>query len=596
MDCPPLNSISILVRKTLFVCLMVFAFSLSWGQDINWAKLLKEECEISAGSTSTDPGLLNYFHLHRHLENKEVDEAMPLLLYCVNHLEQYSEKQQFYLLVVLSNIYLDKGLVEKVYEIQQKGLEIGGQSDVQTASVFANTGHYLFKTEKFEEALKVYAKVLDQGAVQQDSVLYGRILNNMGICYFNKDNPDYLLADSSLQLALNLAEQQRDTLQICQVQTNIADLLFDQYRDAEAEALWLKMAQLAEEKGYLNEQEIIYSNLAFLYQEGGQWKNALACSQKQNELQKAMWDRDQLWKQAETEKKYELDLKQSQLDLKQSQLDLVSSENQRKTQQRNAFIVISILVLAIGLVFLWLYRSKRKANVLMTAKNQELTELNTTKDKLFSIISHDLRSPILSLKNRSSRMVKKLGGDEQPEALKMAKANQNSLHNMHQLIENVLSWGTSQQEKREANFQKLEVARVVDMVAADYEGLMEDKSLSLTVELKSRAFVWADLHNVKAVLRNVFDNAIKNNLENGGIRITFDHSANALLIENDGPSIRMEIVEQLRSGQRGKHLASSGLGLWICKDLMELNQGNFDIHPVENGTRVAITFKTMPDE
>lgn len=514
---------------------------------------------------------------------------MPMFLYAVNHLDRYTSRQQFGMLVALSNIYEEKGLIDKVHQVQQQSLAVRSPKlDIHAISVFANTGHYLFQSEQFEAALQVYKTVMAQGAVSQNQILLGRILNNMGICYFNQENAQYTLADSCLQSALAIANEQRDTLQMCQIQCNIADLRFDEYRDADAESLWLEMAQLAEQKGYLNECATIYGNLAFLYRTAEQWQNALAYSQKQNEAQQAMWNRDQLWKQAEAEKKYELDLKQTKL-------DLVTSENRRKTQQRNAFVLISVLVLLIGLVFVWLYRSKRRANVLMTAKNKELTELNTTKDKLFSIIGHDLRSPILSLKTRSNKMVTKLADNADTKAIELARSNRNALHKMHQLIENVLSWGLSQQEQRAAEFQKLDVSRVVDMVAADYVGLMDEKNISLSSVLENRSFVLADLHNLKAVLRNVFDNAIKNNTEGGSIRISMP-TRTLLAIENDGAQIPSEIVEQLRSGQRGKQLASSGLGLWICKDLMELNEGGFDIRPIEHGTRVELTLKPIDDE
>ena len=83
-------------------------------------------------------------------------------------------------------------------------------------------------------------------------------------------------------------------------------------------------------------------------------------------------------------------------------------------------------------------------------------------------------------------------------------------------------------------------------------------------------------------------------MEGGSIRIGMD-AHNALTIANDGAEIARDIVEQLRTGKRGQQLSSSGLGLWICTDLMELNEGAFTIEPIEKGTRVTLTFKQTTD-
>jgi len=520
------------------------------------------------------------------------------MLACFHHLEQFTPHQQYYILLGLSTVYEQKGLLGETINIKSLILE-SETTDVKfsTSRVMIDLGHSLYEQQRYEEALGIYKKAIADSALANDEIVFPLLLNNLGICYYNIENHNHELAEKYLLAALEKSTERDDSIQVCRVHNNLGDLYFDMYEDAKAESFWLLALSEAQQGQYLDEIGNSSFNLSLLYKEFEQYEKSLGYSELYNQTLTKVWNRDKVWELAEQEKAYVVGMKQQEIELKDSENKRKTAEISVKAAQRNGFIIISILGGILGVIFFNMYRSKRKHNEVILDKNEKLENLNQTKDRLFSIIGHDLRSPILALKDRSDRLVTSHKNELPPGALVLAQSNKNALHGMEQLIENVINWGVSQQGDRVVNLQQLDLRRVTEMVHSDYIELLDQKDLTCVIDIPYGAMIGADMHCVKAVLRNVFDNAIKFSTNGSVITLSTElkDEVRQLRVSNVGESIHPDTIEALREDSQ-QVMTSSGLGLKICQEMMTMIEGGFEIAATDTGTEVILSFKTVEHE
>jgi two-component system sensor histidine kinase/response regulator len=241
----------------------------------------------------------------------------------------------------------------------------------------------------------------------------------------------------------------------------------------------------------------------------------------------------------------------------------------------------------------------RQKNELERQK-KELLELNATKDKFFSIIAHDLRSPITTLISLSEVLktdLELLTTSQQTEIL-------NSLYDLSRnylkLLDNLLQWARMQTGRLKAEPEKIRMDDLIREAVGFFQVYARDKQISLEYEDQTRTEVVADRNMIKTILRNLISNAIKYTAPNGRVAIhTKDHDRRIeVIIKDDGVGMTGEILEKLfhidkTSTTRGTaDEKGTGLGLILCKEFVEKNGG---LLQVESERGVGSTFRfTLP--
>lgn len=214
-------------------------------------------------------------------------------------------------------------------------------------------------------------------------------------------------------------------------------------------------------------------------------------------------------------------------------------------------------------------------------KNEELQKNNAEKDKFFSIIAHDLRSPFSSFLGLTQIMAEDLPSLTMAEVQDLAITMKNSATNLYSLLENLLQWARMQQGSISFTPEVLSLISVVGECLAISSETAKNKNIELFNDIQDIK-VFADSNALQTIIRNLVSNAMKFTPSNGKIsvsdKIASDKSVE-ISVKDTGIGMSAELVDNLfrpdvqtsRKGTDGE--PSSGLGLMLCKEFIEKQGG-----------------------
>jgi signal transduction histidine kinase len=303
-------------------------------------------------------------------------------------------------------------------------------------------------------------------------------------------------------------------------------------------------------------------------------------------------------------------------------------ENEVAAQKKDIFIYslvigLSFILILASFIF-YRYYLKMKANRLLLLKNEEinqqkaeieaqrddiqqktqnllqvmeeihiqksqLEEMNTTKDKFFSIVAHDLRSPINSLSGFTSLLANYADSMTQEEIKKIAGDLNKSIENVLQLIEDLLTWARSQMNSIQVNPEDIDL---IDIIREDIElsiPLAQKKGISLLKEIEKPYKVFADPNHVNFIVRNLLTNALKFTGKGGKIVISAKENGKfiELSVSDTGVGIAEETKERMfrmdavQSTKGTDDEKGTGLGLILCKEFVRKNGGDIWVNSHE---------------
>jgi signal transduction histidine kinase len=220
----------------------------------------------------------------------------------------------------------------------------------------------------------------------------------------------------------------------------------------------------------------------------------------------------------------------------------------------------------------------------LNQQTEQLSIANQTKDKLFSIIGHDLRNPIASLSSLLDLIAKNHVSHEEFKLL--APELQRNVKNMFTTLENLLQWSKTQLNNIETNPQRLVIQDLIQEQFGLFEATANKKTIQLISQLSScRCEPYADQNHVRLVLRNLIGNALKFTHEGGLITISCHNK-----LQNTNPMIEVVITDTgigmssnniIKIFDKGETFTTygttgekgTGLGLLLCKEMIEKNGG-----------------------
>ena len=236
-------------------------------------------------------------------------------------------------------------------------------------------------------------------------------------------------------------------------------------------------------------------------------------------------------------------------------------------------------------------------------KNEELQKINAEKDKFFSIIAHDLRSPFNLFLGFTRMMVEELPSLKPDEIQKIALTMRNSALNLYRLLENLLAWATIKQGIIPFTPEILPLLPVVEESITTMIGPINNKGIELTVDIPVGSEVYADSNILHTVLRNLISNALKFTHKGGRIhvsaKINGDKSVE-ISIKDSGIGMKSTMMDSLfkldaQSGRKGTEgEPSTGLGLILCKEFIEKHGGKIRVES-EEGKGSVFSF-TLPHQ
>jgi len=235
---------------------------------------------------------------------------------------------------------------------------------------------------------------------------------------------------------------------------------------------------------------------------------------------------------------------------------------------------------------------------IIESQAEELTIINFTKNRLFSIISHDLRSPIASLKS-----VIQLAENEQITVQEFKEISihiKQNVNNLSVMLENLLFWSRSQLEEIKPNLRPFDLDFVIDETISIFKHNALQKQIELTKHSAKTMQAYGDEYQIRIVLINLVNNALKFTPQYGKIVIDSSIEGQFITIKIIDSGIGMakdELMKifknpSIKSGTAGEK--GTGFGLFICKELIEKNGGNIEIESVYGkGTNVILLLPLM---
>lgn len=300
---------------------------------------------------------------------------------------------------------------------------------------------------------------------------------------------------------------------------------------------------------------------------------------------------------------------QSESEIKNAQIELLTKdavikENELKAQRLLMYVGIVILLVLAVLIFNLMQSNhrNRQANRLLAEQNElineqavQLANLNATKDKILSIIGHDMRSPLAGLKG----LVSLISSDSitQQEFVDNSKSLRKNLDYVYNDLDNLLQWANAQLTGIKPQFEEVNVLEVVSEKANLFDEVAKAKGIQIKWDIPSDLFVKVDVNHLRLALRNLISNAIKFSGSNTSIDITATMKGkNAILKVTDcGIGISPEDEKRLfnakshftRPGTQNEK--GVGLGLILVKEFMETNRGFISVSSkVGQGTTFEI--------
>ena len=374
---------------------------------------------------------------------------------------------------------------------------------------------------------------------------------------------------------------------ICMDYINLASVYLSMRNYTKSIDMAKKAMDLANQAGYLQQQYQANNILHKLYAEKGQYKLAHDYLSKSKCLSDSIHKARTADKVAELEAIYNLEKKEA--------------ENQHlKDEQKRSNEIIrllwggSLIILSFLIFSLTLLAKVRRQNDINRAlnsklqqSNDELKVINTTKDKFFSIISHDLKGPIGTLQTMLELYLSKDITDKDYERFNqfMTAFSTQTKHTSN-LLENLLTWSRIQFGQSNFSPGSIDIAELIQQNCdlANYQAKL--KGIEIINESLNRVLpVFADKNMMDVVIRNLISNAIKFTGKNGTIRITSNRTEEKIMIAIQDSGIGMTQQQLDELFQLEKRLLSTGtsdekgtgLGLLLCKEFTEMNNGQISV-------------------
>lgn len=353
----------------------------------------------------------------------------------------------------------------------------------------------------------------------------------------------------------------------------------------QAEKYMLEGVRICEDIGFKQILQILYSELSDLYRETDPRK-ALNYFEKSANLKDTLHSEEQMKQLNEFKIRYETQEKENQLSLQQI-----------KNKRRMNMIIILIFCLLLTIVFLvetiFLNRIRKK-------RNAELEEMNETKNKFFSIVSHDLKNPVIAQKQMLDLLntnFDSIPSQEMKECIYQMKLSNDSLN---RLLKDLLQWVSLESGRMVYTPTRIDLKKLVEDVLAQQKSQAQNKNISVVHNIKDDCYVTEDKNFMEFILRNFLSNAVKFSYPDGLVRIeyTCDKGQCILSVVDQGIGMSASQCEKLfksravsQNGTNGE--PGTGLGMLLCKEIADKG-GNTLYVQSEQGKGTTVSLSVTP--
>ncbi len=432
----------------------------------------------------------------------------------------------------------------------------------------------------------------------KEPYLHAFALRTLGDIYIKQRQ--YIPAAGTYRQSLQIASSIQDNFLVGTVSYRLAEVHYIQNHFLTALSYLNEGLISIEKYGNPDELSRIYLLMSKIYHKKNEEAKAYEYLNKHTLLHDSVYNQESARQLALLESRFEAEKKQSQINslTKNKQMQ----EKQLQSQKQLIYVAIGGLLVFTLLFALLVYVNQQRSQVTrqlteqknelasknsaitvqsekMQAQAEHLKKVNTVKDKLFSIIGHDLRGPVYSLKS----ILEFMDDDtlSQEEFAAVSKKLRKNVDSTHVILENLLQWSRAQLEGIRTHPERIHLFPFVEGKKELFANNAKDKNIEIVNNTVPGIYVTADFNQLQIIFRNLLGNAIKFTPQGGSVFISAiikDEHAE-ISVRDTGVGMKPEELSLLfrmdtHFSKSGTNLEKgTGLGLLLCKEFVENNGG-----------------------
>lgn len=454
-----------------------------------------------------------------------------------------------------------------------------------TFSPLVNIGEIFKKKGKPDSAIAYNSKALAIAQRIKNPIYIAATMYNIAENYITKKK--YRLAEEYLYKALDVAQKAGDDEDVAYCHSGLALTSYYTGKYNSSTLYAQKALEESKRSGIVELIQTAYNVLYLTHQKTGNYKQALYYRNLEVALNDSLKTEQRLKTIKNMQSAYELEKKERQIDLLNKNKIIGQKELEKVSLKRDILTAGTILLLLLAFILLRNYMQKKKLSEQLALQNKNISEQNLhleelvhVKDRLFSIIGHDLRGPIHTISHMMD-IVKEKSLSEEENDYWIEKIDE-TLIITSSLVENLLYWAKSQLDGIQPNPAGFDLRKLIDQnVMLLKQRAAEKKVVVTSEEIAEPVMVFGDETMIDIVIRNLLENAVKFSKAGDHVAVTAEKSeAFAILkIRDNGKGIPEEAQAKIfnkytsyttfgTASEKG-----SGLGLLLCKELVERNNG-----------------------
>ena len=502
---------------------------------------------------------------------------------------------------------LDKSLGEVYGEISNTFLR--RNNDVDNAIIYNNKAINIFKKTGDRQQLGLillntgfnYYENNDYDSAtsycEQANNIFREIGLKIGIAYsignaalIKFKNGDLLNAEKDLLVAINMLEPLGDAYGKADFLNQLGSVYESQGKSENAIRTFEESLQISRKYDLKEQMSDGLLQLSILYEVKKDYKGSL------NSIKEHFLVRDSISNAATVRKLSDLRT-EFEVGQKQTEVDLLTAE--KKTQQIITWAIAAfalVLIILAGIIYKY-YKAKETINCILESQKYELERLNETKDKFFSIISHDLRGPISAFQGVGRLIKFAVKKDKKDYLLELSDDIDESASRLSSLLDGLLSWSLQQRGHFPNVPEKVLLKSMVEDLIGTFKNTAASKGIVLSATFDEQIELWVDRNTTETIIRNLINNALKFTEDGGSVSLhtSIDDTNAKIEVIDSGVGIPQEKLDRLfnlnenkstygTSGEKGL-----GLGLQLVYEFIEMNKGSIEVYSEEGeGTRFII--------
>ncbi len=552
------------------------------------------------------------------ISENQIDSSKLIAIYnqiafSLNHAERYDESY--------------------IYALKAKHLLSKYENPTEQIKYLINIGKYYNSKLLLNKAENYYLDALELNKNINDSLVQIHLLDHLGELHLEKDQ--LITAGRYFRSALLIVEQRKENLsyQISNITTNIGKY-YSKVNNLDSALFYFnKSLEISKYNNYADLTSASYKALSDLYLNNKDTIKAFNSLQEHTKIQDKLFHSTISQQISELYVQFNSKTKDQQIKLQNA---VIKSEQLTKILLITFLLFVSIITV---IVFINFYRLKllnntlklqnkkikiqnqrikenavklkksnnklieskariNKQKIKLEIANEKYIKANSSKDKFFDIIAHDLKSPFQSIMGFSSLLREAYDDIEDKKKKQYIKLIDSSAQHVNSLINNLLNWSRSQNERINLVKTKFDLNKLINEKINLFELTSLKKKINIISSVSEGTTVYGDMNMISLALRNIISNAIKFSYAGGKIEIlsTTGSSKTTIYIRDYGIGIPSETIKKLFNIDNSKRCIGTagengtGLGLIISKEYIEKNEGTINVmSSIGEGSTFCIT-------